>query len=178
MCVLVIRTLHGSSEAAQVRPMVLQRCWEGVRWCDVPGSKQKLKRMWGLRSVAGWGLCANESRVDGLGWTSPRRKGANARASGTWARRSASSYGREPQCCPKLPKSAQHPSRRLPHNTWRQGRGGSPSSQLLGLMNTLGLSDGVDDQKSKGGLVVDIEGVRLEALLSRDHRPTDHQTLF
>ena len=42
----------------------------------------------------------------------------------------------------------------------------------------LGLSDGVDDQKCKGDLVVDIEGVLLEALLSRDHRPTDHQTLF
>ena len=35
-------------------------------------------------------------------------------------------------------------------------------SQLLELMNTLGLSDGLDDQKSKGELFVDIAGVLLD----------------
>ena len=38
---------------------------------------------------------------------------------------------------------------------------GFTKSQLLELMSTLGLSDGLDHQKSKGDLFVDIAGVLL-----------------
>ena len=79
-CVLLgMRTLQGSCGAAHAGPWVLPQFWgEGVGG-DVPGPKQKLQRVWGLRSARQRrGLCANESRVDGLEWTPARRKGACA----------------------------------------------------------------------------------------------------